>query len=422
MSTSRLRALALFPACLHACLLSLWSPSAPAAEAPTTPNLLAALKAASERDPETAQLRLRQAAAEAGVQVAQGLTPAPVAVSLNHLSDRLNQNQGRREWEVELGAPLWLPGQRQASRSTAQQTLTETQTRLNWRQLQLSGELREAWWQLAQARATTELATLRHHTAQALEAEVARRYQHGELARLDANLAKTESLAAASELMDAQLKERQTQQAYMALTGAEPPARLQAEALPAHQAGAEAEHDHPQTQWLQASARLASDKVALQSSSDRAQPELAVRWTQQRSDALNPYDQAIGVKLTLPLSSGPRVQQDQAQARAELAQAEQTLMLAREQVARGLQQAQNELDMASQQLALTQARHQLTADNLQLAQKAFSLGEQDLNALLRARLADHEAQAALSRHTLARDAAISRLRQALGLLPEEAQP
>ncbi|HEX5355986.1 MAG TPA: TolC family protein [Aquabacterium sp.] len=416
MSTLRLRALALLPACL----LTPWCGPALAALAPPAPDLAGALQAATARDPETAQLRLRQAAAEAGVQVAQGLTPAPAAVSLNHLSDRLNQNLGRREWEVELGAPLWLPGQRQASVDTARHALAESEARLNWRRLQLSGELREAWWQVAHARTATALAQQRLQTAQALQAEVLRRYQHGDLARLDANLARTETLAAQAELMEAGQKTQQAEQSFANLTGTEPPSTLPPENMPT--AGTTADLDHPQWRALQAAATLAGDKLALQSASDRAPPEVAVRWTQQRSDALNPYDQAIGVKLTLPLSSGPRVQQDSALARAEMAQAEMALARAREQIDRAIRQARSELDMALQQLALAQERSQLTADNLQLAQKAFSLGEQDLNALLRARLADHEAQAALSQQTLARDTAISRLRQALGLLPEEAHP
>lgn len=420
MSTSRLRTLALLSARLPACLLTLLSAPAWSANEAPPPDLAGALQAATARDPETAQLRLRQAAAEAGVQVAQGLTPAPAAISLNHLSDRLNQNQGRREWELELGAPLWLPGQHRAHIDTAQQALAEAQTRLNWRRLQLSGELREAWWQVAQARAATELARQRQQTAQALEAEVLRRYQHGDLARIDANLAKAESLAAEGELMDARLKEHQATQAYADLTGTEAPATLLPEAAPT--AMTSPDGDHPQTQWLQATAALASDKVTLQAASDRASPELAVRWTQQRGDALTPYDQAIGVKFTLPLSSGPRMRQDTEQARAELAQAEQSLARTREHIERSTLLARQELDMATQQLTLSQARRQLTADNLQLAQKAFSLGEQDLNSLLRARLADHEAQATLSRQTLARHAAVSRLRQALGLQPEEAQP
>lgn len=416
MSTLQLRALA----CVPACLLTLWIGTAQAALDPPTTDLAGALQAATARDPETAQLRLRQTAAEAGVQVAQGLTPSPAAVSLNHLSDRLNQNLGRREWEVELGAPLWLPGQRQASLDTARHALAESQARLNWRRLQLSGELREAWWLVAQARAANTLAQQRLQTAQALQAEVLRRYQHGDLARVDANLARTEALSAQAELMEASQKARQAEQAYANLTGTEPPAKLPPETIPA--TGTSADLDHPQWQALQATTALASDKLALQGASDRAPPELAVRWTQQRSDALNPYDQAIGVKLTLPLSSGPRMRQDSALARAELTQAEMALARAREHIDRGIAQARSELDMAAQQLTLAQERSQLTTDNLNLAQKAFSLGEQDLNALLRARLADHEAQSAFIQQTLARDAAISRLRQALGLLPEEIQP
>jgi cobalt-zinc-cadmium efflux system outer membrane protein len=49
--------------------------------------------------------------------------------------------------------------------------------------------------------------------------------------------------------------------------------------------------------------------------------------------------------------------------------------------------------------------------------KSFSLGESDLPTLLRARAAAFDAQAELRRLEVARHAADSRLRQALGVVP-----
>ncbi len=176
MSTSSLRKLALLPACFF---MLLTQPFACGAQPAPSGDLASALQAASERDPDLAQWPWRQTAAQAGLQVAQGLTPAPAGVSDNHLSDRLNQNLGRREWELEVDAPMWLPGQHRASIELAQQALNDTQARLSWRRWQLAGELRERWWQLAQARTQADLARQRHQTAQALEADVRRGYQAG---------------------------------------------------------------------------------------------------------------------------------------------------------------------------------------------------------------------------------------------------
>ncbi|MGQ0596868.1 TolC family protein [Aquabacterium sp.] len=398
------------------------------ASPPTT--LADALTQASARDPQAAQLSERLNQAQAGINLARSLTPGPAAVSLNHLNDRLQQNQGRREWEVEVASPLWLPGQQGASQRHAEHTLAELQARLALRQLELAGVLREQWWQLAQARATRELAQQRLQTATDLAQSVQRRYQSGDVARVDANLAHAERLSAQAEALDADTALLQAQQAYTALTGMAPPPSLPPEpapdpaqaTLPGAASTDTASNEleaHPQWQALQRAVDLANSRIALLDNSRRDAPELALRWTTQRGDALSPYDQAMGIKLTVPLASSDRVRQDSAGARAELAQADHELAQTRARLAQALQSAQTELATTRAQQALATQRSALTADNLKLAQRAFDLGEQDLATLLRARSADHEARAWLTRQTFAYQAAVSHLQQAKGLLPPQ---
>lgn len=424
-------------------LIPLWltlvgAPAWAQAEPPyAVANLAQALTQASARDPQAAALSERLKQAQAGIDVASGLTPGPAAVSLNHLNDRFQQNQGRREWEVEVASPLWLPGQQSASAQQATRALNELQARLALRQLELAGEVRDAWWQLAQARAARVLAQQRLDSADALAQTVQRRLQSGDVARVDANLAHTERLSAQAEALDAEAALLQAQQAYTALTGMPPPASLPAEAGGSEAGGNSAAHRadhgadrladanaptleaHPQWQALQSAVDLANSRLALLDRSRREAPELALRWTAQRGDALNPsYDRAVGIKLTVPLSSGDRVRQDSAGARAELAEADLALKQGRARLAQALQRAEAELATAQTQQELAAQRRALTSDNLRLAQRAFDLGEQDLPTLLRARSADHEAQAWFTRQSLAYQAAVSHLQQARGLLPQ----
>ncbi len=415
-------------------LLTLGGQRAHAQEPPPNPpgvqatDLASALTQASARDPQAAQLSARLNQAQAALDIARSLTPGPAAVSLNHLSDRLQRDQGRREWEVELATPLWLPGQQGASQRQAERALAELQARLALRQLELAGELRNSWWQLASARAARELAQQRLQTATALEQTVQRRYQSGDVARVDANLARTERLSAQAEALEAGTALLQARQAYSALTGLPPPPTLPPELAAEPElttpnrddASDTARSMHPQRQALQSAVALANSRLALVDSSRRDAPELALRWTTQRSDAFSPSDQAIGIKLTVPLSSGDRVRQESAGARADLAQAERELALLGTQLDQALQRARSELATAQTQLELATTRCELTADNLKLAQRAFDLGEQDLPTLLRARSADHESQAWLTRQRIAYQAAVSHLQQARGLLPQPA--
>jgi cobalt-zinc-cadmium efflux system outer membrane protein len=383
--------------------------------------LTQALDAAWARTPQAVALSARQAEAQAGLDLARGLTPGPASLSLNHLNDRLNQNTGRREWELELATPLWLPGQRSARESLAEKAAVELDARNASLKLQLAAEVREAWWRVAAARDAAALAHQRLDTAQALEGSVLRRFKTGDLARVDANLVKTERLAAQAEVLDADSGLQQAMQAYRTLTGVDAPAALPAETTQAQDVEASRPQLppqlHPQLRALQAITEVAQGRLALMDASQLDAPELAVRWTNQRSDGMTPYDQAVGVKLTIPLSSGARVRQDGAAARAELAQAEAELTLAQIRTQQEVLKAQSELDVAQRQLAMAQERQALTTDNLNLAQRSFELGESDLPTLMRARAASHEALAWFKRQKTAHSLAQSRLLQAQGVLP-----
>jgi cobalt-zinc-cadmium efflux system outer membrane protein len=242
---------------------------------------------------------------------------------------------------------------------------------------------------------------------------VQRRYKAGDLARLDANLAQGELLAAEAERLDAEQALRQTELSYRKLMGTDAPQLLPPEAPRTNEDGV----THPLLQALRTQAALDASRLAVLDASRRDAPELALRWSSQRSDAAEPYARAVGVKLTVPLSSEARVQRDGAAARAELAQSEAELAQSLTRIDEGVALARSERDKSERQWVMAQQRAVLVADNRRLAQKSFDLGESDLPALMRARAADDEAQSWLKRQELARHAAQSRLHQAQGILP-----
>jgi cobalt-zinc-cadmium efflux system outer membrane protein len=92
------------------------------AQAPHTPapdpaawSLRALFDHAWQRQPEAQALPLRQQAAEATRLAAQRWTAEPPALQLQTRTDRPGSQQGQREVEVGLAAPLWLPGERARS-------------------------------------------------------------------------------------------------------------------------------------------------------------------------------------------------------------------------------------------------------------------------------------------------------------------
>ena len=219
-------------------LLALVLVTAPAA----AQTLAQALDQAWLLHPQAQAGTARNAQAAANIEAANGLTPGPATLSLGAVSDRFHANQGQREWEVEMAVPLWLPGQKAAQSAEATSSQAQVVAQQHALRLQLAGELRTAWWAVAAARQTRAQAQQRLDTAQALMANVQRRYRAGELARIDANLAQREVLAAQGALADSDAALLQTEQAFRTLTGTAAPVQLDPEPPAVQDAP---DQDHP---------------------------------------------------------------------------------------------------------------------------------------------------------------------------------
>jgi cobalt-zinc-cadmium efflux system outer membrane protein len=380
--------------------------------------LAAALEQAWLRFPQARSLDARAAEAEARGEVAAGLTPGPTSLTLGHVNDGLTGNRGRREWEVELSAPLWLPTQKTARRDEAAAAVARVAARRAALRLEVAGEVREAWWNLAAARNALDLAGRRLTTARTLEADVLRRFRAGDLSRIDANLAQGERLAAEAETGQAELTLKAAEQVWLKLTGMVAPAAFGEERpSPSRNTRHEPVTDHPRLAALDAAVRSTQARLKVAEATRREAPELALRLVRERGDAAEPYGNALGVQFRLPFSSGPQVRADHAAARAELAEADAELALARQQLDLDVQKAHLDLDSAERQHLMANERQRLAADSLRLAETSFALGESDVTTLLRIRAAALEADALLGARRVAFGAAVSRFNQILGVLP-----
>ncbi len=392
-----------------------------AADVPAAASGLAyALEQAWRLHPQAAALDARDAEARAAQEVAAGLTPEPGSVSIGSRNDRHNRNLGKQEYEVELAAPLWLPGQRAAREAEAASRIDEASSKRAALRSELAGELREAWWSLAAARNARALAARRLDTARALEADVRRRYQVGELSRIDANLAQTEVHAAGAELIEAEATLLQAEQVLRTLTGVAAPTDMGEEVPTTRRSPSEIQgspETHPQLAAAAAAARSARAKLTVADQSRRAAPELALRVVRERGDFAEPYANSIGIRLKIPFSSGAQVRRETSAAQADADQADAEMLRTQTRVQLEAERTQRALASSERQFAMASARRELSAENLRLSEKAFSLGESDLATLLRIRAAAFDADAFHDRQRVARAAAISRLNQALGVLP-----
>jgi cobalt-zinc-cadmium efflux system outer membrane protein len=124
----------------------------------------------------------------------------------------------------------------------------------------------------------------------------------------------------------------------------------------------------------------------------------------------------LGIRI--PFGSDSRNRAKQATAQAEGIEAEAQLSLERQRLLSELDAARIRLESAGTQMKAADRRSQLARESRGFFQKSFRMGETDLPTRLRVELeaSDAERQAARARIELA--AAVSALRQALGLLPE----
>lgn len=396
---------------------SLWAQSAPL-------TLKQAFEAAWSRQPEAQSLTARREAAAARRQSADSWTAEPPALELSAKTDRLDRNQGNREYVAGIALPLWLPGERSRTATLADAEAKATASRALAAQLRIAAAVREAWWGWQRAHIEQGLAQARWDGARQLATDVARRMAAGDLARADQHQAASAAAGAELAKAEADAALATATQQLRALTGIVPgttstetPATGEpAPAVPADFAALDGAH--PAVVELLDRAEVARRGAELAEVQTRANPELTLAATHDRSMAGDPYQQTVTVGIRFPFGSDSRHRAKAGLARAEAIEAAGQWQLERERLIADLEAARVRVESARSQRAAADRRAQLARESRGFFEKSFRLGESDLPTRLRIELeaADAERQAARARIDLA--AAVSLLRQALGLLPE----
>ncbi|PKO88691.1 MAG: transporter [Betaproteobacteria bacterium HGW-Betaproteobacteria-12] len=391
-----------------------------AVAAPAT--LSQAFAAAWARQPEAQSLDLRREVAEARRQVAESWTAEPPVLELSAKTDQPMQNQGGREYVAGLALPLWLPGERAHSGALAEAESRATGSRAAAAQLRTAASVRVAWWNWQRARGEVGLAGERLASAQRLAADVAQRVKVGDMARADQHQADGAAASAEMALAEAEALLATARQQLRALTGSLPEASGTdtAEPLPVVPADFSAlDAAHPAVaEWLDRVevARKVADLAAVQT---RANPELTVLTTRDRAAFDAGYQQSLTLGVRIPFGSASRQRARLGLAHAEAVESEGQLSLERERLLADLEAARVRVESTRLQLAAADRRAQLARESRTFFDKSFRLGESDLPTRLRIELEAVEAERHSARLRIEHAAAISALRQALGLLPEQ---
>lgn len=388
-----------------AVLAALMLPGAPPAQAQAP--LARHLDAALALDAGYRTLQAQRDAAAARGAIARSPIAGSPAVGGALRSGTQGPGQAR-EMDLELTAPIWMPGQRSALTGTVESAVAEFENRIALRRLEVGGVLRETWWAAADARRSAQLARERLSTAREIARDVTRRAELGDIPLSEALLARNETLGAELALSQADAAAAQALAAYRNLTGGLEP-NLPVEALRRGSV-------HPMVLTAQAALAHAEARQRLVGATPRDNPELGVFGRYEAGSSMSETS-SLGLRFRIPLGTEGRNAPRRAEAESEITRATAELAQARRVVEAGLARAQAELRAV--EAALRIARQRLSVANEQegIALRAFRAGETGTFDLFRVRQLRLEAANDEGQASIAASRARSRANQAAGVLP-----
>lgn len=372
------------------------------------------------RQPDARGGELRRAAADARRDAAGNWLVAAPSLEMSAKSDRANSDKGSREYDVGVGLPLWLPGERGSAQALAEAERDALSSRLRAAQLRVAADLRDAWWNAGAAAIEVDVATARLKNAEQLSGDVARRVKVGDLSRADQHQAEGAMAAAQALLAEAKSLQVLASQRLRVLLGM--PVRVSVDVaekspLPLANSALD-EASHPMLREISDRAEAARKAKTLAQTQTRANPQLMLSGTRERGQYGDTYDNSLTVGVRIPFGADNRQRARIVTAEAEAIEAETRLEYEREQVLAGLDAARARADAARIQLDAAERRARLARETRGFYEKSFRFGESDLPTRLRVELEAYEAERQYARSRVIAAQSISQLRQALGLLPE----
>lgn len=380
------------------------------AATPPANSLHDAVEQAAARSSELAALPALRAQAEALRRSGRGPFAGPPVVA----TELLTQSGGILEAEASVSAGLRWPGEGRAIRSHADRAGDAARSLLAAARLRVAGEVRDAWWALAAARAAVAVDRDQVDIAAAGARQVARLVDAGEQARRDLLLARAETAQAETRLAQSQAELARAEAAYDALAGPPPaalPPELQAEVT-----------DPDDSPWLRAArdrAALAEARAAGLSYGARPRLEGTAGIKRERGSAIpsEPSRNALLVGVRVPLGRDRAAVAEAASAQAEALGAGAEANRTRFRLIAEQRAAQARLAAAGRALGQAQSRRDALAEALALTERGRAEGEIGFIEALRARQTLSEADRDLAVAKVAAFAAISSFNQAMGVLP-----
>ena len=394
--------------------------SALAQTASQPPTLRQALDAAWQTSSQSRSLDNRRSELAAKEKAAGSWISGEPVAGIAHRTDRLNKNEGFREYEAEIELPLWNHGVRAATQADVAAQRLGFDGQFALARLKLAGELRALAASAATAQVELALNKRKLLDATALTQDLDRRVKAGENARVDGLQAQLLVQQAQTALAQAESQLTRLQNQWRSLTGLASVAPLE-ETLASSAANegitAPISPDHPALRQAQAQVGSAQARLALTTADKRDPMAVGVGIARERASFGAASETTLRIALRIPLGGDNRNEPRRAAARAELDTAQAELDALQRQLPTEVAAATAELRAArfAQTAAIERAR--LSSEVQALITKSWRLGDSDLPARLRADNEQFEASLSLARAAIDMQRAIANLNQAHGVFP-----
>lgn len=411
------------PLCCLLCCLAILAPT-PAPSAVPAPSLRDAIEAAWARLPQRRIYAAQGDLARAHALAGSSLFPDAPYSAGEYDDDRAGSNEGFRTTRIELGTPVWLPGEGTQSEHVAVAEALTAKAAGDAAHLAVGLRVLDLAEQARLADDEREVACARLAQDRALARSVADRLRVGESARADRLAADASVSFDEISVDEADRRLGEARAALSELTGDDALPDL-APAGPALGVAAGRAEVSPQVIPVDTHPRVIAARRALEQAQaharlvwieDRASPQIGLQVTNDKQFG-SPWDTRAGVVFRLPFASRARNAPLRAAAEEAVARAETALELARRAVEAAIRAAlvaQAASGRAS--LAADRAAGALTERNREIRQ-AWLLGEMPLIEVTRAQTAAFDAVLARARAHSRLQAATDRVTLASGSLP-----
>ena len=368
-------------------------------------------------DPDVQAALKRIDAFKARRNAASALTAQPLSLEGSYRSDRNYNNQGLREIELGVSAPLWNWNERSRTQTLRDTELELAQLQLEQKKLALAGVVRQTLWNTLAANLDAEIAQARLETAKELMSDIEKRVKAGDLAQTDFYQASALHQQSSAELARAQSVLGDVSADYEATTGLPVSVLLQIKVESADIFGGQNSLDHPAIKFAQLQLLAQQQLGALVQTQARANPEVGLAIISDRGAFTSASEKSLVVSTRIPLGNASEYQSRVLLAESESISAQATLTKTQRQIVAFGRAAESNLEMFAQIRASTQEQARLAAKTFELYKKSFDLGETDLPTLLIAEQKAFEADKLARKSAIEYAAKVSAYKQAQGLLP-----